>query len=160
MTGIFFNRIDGKQQQNDRRLCVKDMGENCSHLGGFLFLQVLVFRFLFFCSDHFLNILTGNNNKIMKNDVHMVWVQKQVILCWFVTFGSFRAKWPKLVSVIVFTCIDFETTTKWLKIKCKIFGWKRQLSWVGFHSEYYVQKIWVKIVINWGWFLFLAGFRI
>jgi len=26
-----------------------------------------------------------------KNDVHMVWVQKQVIMCWFVTFGSFRA---------------------------------------------------------------------
>jgi len=25
-----------------------------------------------------------------ENDVHMVWVQKQVIICWFVTFGSFR----------------------------------------------------------------------
>jgi len=27
-----------------------------------------------------------------KNNVHKVWVQKQVILCCFVTFGSFRAK--------------------------------------------------------------------
>jgi len=27
-----------------------------------------------------------------ENDVHMVWVQKQVIMCWFVTFGSFRVK--------------------------------------------------------------------
>jgi len=26
-----------------------------------------------------------------KNDVRMVWVKKQVIMCWFVTFGSFRA---------------------------------------------------------------------
>ena len=30
-----------------------------------------------------------------ENDVHMVWLQKQVIMCWFVTFGSFRAKGPK-----------------------------------------------------------------
>jgi len=27
-------------------------------------------------------------------------------------------------------------------------------------SENYVQKIWVKNVVIWGWFLFLAGFRI
>jgi len=27
-----------------------------------------------------------------ENDVHMVWVQKQVITCEFVTFGSFRAR--------------------------------------------------------------------
>jgi len=33
-----------------------------------------------------------NKNKITENDVHMVWVQKQVIMCWFVTSGSFRAK--------------------------------------------------------------------
>jgi len=26
-----------------------------------------------------------------ENDVHMVWVQKQVIMCWFVSFGSFPA---------------------------------------------------------------------
>jgi len=33
-----------------------------------------------------------NNNKITKNDLRMVWVQKQVIMCSFVTFSSFRAK--------------------------------------------------------------------
>jgi len=33
----------------------------------------------------------GNNNKMTENDVRMVWVQKQVIMCWFVTFESFRA---------------------------------------------------------------------
>jgi len=41
-----------------------------------------------------------------ENDVHMFWVQKEVILCWFVTFGSFRAKRPKLVTVIFLSCID------------------------------------------------------
>jgi len=25
--------IDEKQQQNDRKLCAKDLGENCSYLG-------------------------------------------------------------------------------------------------------------------------------
>jgi len=32
-----------------------------------------------------------------KNDVRMVWVQKHVIMCWFVSFGSFCPKWPKLL---------------------------------------------------------------
>jgi len=27
-------------------------------------------------------------------------------------------------------------------------------------TENYVQKIWVKNIVIWGWFLFLAGFRI
>jgi len=27
------SRIDGKQQQNDRILCEKDLGEKCSYLG-------------------------------------------------------------------------------------------------------------------------------
>jgi len=27
-------------------------------------------------------------------------------------------------------------------------------------TENYEQKIWVKIVVIWGWFIFLAGFRI
>jgi len=27
-------------------------------------------------------------------------------------------------------------------------------------TENYMQKIWVKNVVIWGWFLFLAGFRI
>jgi len=35
-----------------------------------------------------------------ENDVHMVWVQNQVIMCWFVTFGSLRAERPKLLTVM------------------------------------------------------------
>jgi len=27
------SRIDGKQQQNDRKLCAKDLVEKCSYLG-------------------------------------------------------------------------------------------------------------------------------
>jgi len=27
-------------------------------------------------------------------------------------------------------------------------------------TEKYVQKIWVKNLVIWGWFIFLAGFRI
>jgi len=30
---IFLSRIDGKQQQNDRKLCAKDVGEKWSYLG-------------------------------------------------------------------------------------------------------------------------------
>jgi len=32
----------------------------------------------------------GKNNKLTENHVHMVWVQKQVIMCWLVTFANFR----------------------------------------------------------------------
>jgi len=39
---------------------------------------------LLFCSEHFLTILVGNNNKMTENDVHMVWVQEKVIMCWLV----------------------------------------------------------------------------
>jgi len=35
-----------------------------------------------------------------ENDVPIVWVQKEVIMCWFVTFASFHAKWLKLLTVI------------------------------------------------------------
>jgi len=34
----------------------------------------------------------GNNNKMTENDARTVWVQKQVIMCCFVTFASFRFK--------------------------------------------------------------------
>jgi len=30
---MFFNRIDGKQQQNDRNIYAIDLGEKCSYLG-------------------------------------------------------------------------------------------------------------------------------
>jgi len=33
----------------------------------------------------------GNKNKMTENDVHKVWVQKQVIMCSFVTLGCIRA---------------------------------------------------------------------
>jgi len=33
LTGIFFSRVDRKQQQNDQKLCTKDLGEKCSYLG-------------------------------------------------------------------------------------------------------------------------------
>jgi len=36
----------------------------------------------------------------------MVWVQKQVIVCWLVTFGSFRAYRPELLTEIFFSRID------------------------------------------------------
>jgi len=33
LTVIFFSRIDGKEQHNDKKLCAKDFGEKCSYLG-------------------------------------------------------------------------------------------------------------------------------
>ena len=60
----------------------KILGQKCTYLGLVSILgRVLVFRVLFFCSEHFLTILVGNNNKMTENHVHMVWVQKQVVLC-------------------------------------------------------------------------------
>ena len=74
-----------------------------------------------------------------KNIVRMVWVHKQVIVCWFVTFGSFRAQRPELLAGIFLNRID--------RIQQR-------------NGENYVQKIWVTIVVICDWFLFLAGFRI
>jgi len=34
----------------------------------------------------------GKNNKMTENDVQMVWVEKQVIKCWFVSFVRCRVK--------------------------------------------------------------------
>jgi len=47
----------------------------------FPFLTYFVFRVLYFCSEHLLTILMGNNNKMTKNDVRIIEVQKQVIMC-------------------------------------------------------------------------------
>jgi len=60
-----------------------------------------------------------------ENDVNMVWVQKQVIVCWFVTFGSFRGKWRKLVTVIFFSCIDVKQQQNDRKLCAKDMGEKR-----------------------------------
>jgi len=67
-----------------------------------------------------------NNNKMTKNDVRMVWVQKKVIMCWFVTFGSFRAQKHKVLTGI-FSAVFTENNNKM--------------------TENYVQKIWVKNVV-------------
>jgi len=67
----------------------------------------------------------------------MVWVQKQVIMWWFVTFGSFRAKLPKLVTIIFWSCIDV----------------KQQQN-----DRNYLQNIWVKNIVILGLFSFLADF--
>jgi len=49
LTGIFFSRIDRKEQQNDRILCAKDYGEKCSYLG----LVSIFGRFLYLGSCSF-----------------------------------------------------------------------------------------------------------
>jgi len=72
----------------------------------FHFWQLFVFRVLYFCYEYFLTILIGNNNKMSEDDVSMVWVQKQVIMCWFVNFENFRANWLKLLTVIFINRID------------------------------------------------------
>jgi len=59
-----------------------------------------------------------------ENDMSMVWVEKQVIMCWFVTFGNFRAKWPKLVTVIFFSCIDVKQIQNDRKLCAKDMGEK------------------------------------
>jgi len=41
-----------------------------------------------------------------ENHVQMVWGQKEVIVCWFVTFPSFRAKWSKFFTDIFFSHSD------------------------------------------------------
>jgi len=41
-----------------------------------------------------------------ENHVSMVWVQKQVIMCWFENIASFRANWLKLLTVILISRID------------------------------------------------------
>jgi len=43
---------------------------------------------------------------MIENDVHMVWVEKQVIMCWFVTLGSLRAQRHELLTGIFFSRID------------------------------------------------------
>jgi len=134
------SRIDGTQQQHDRKLYPKDLGEKCSYLG----LVSIFGRFSSLGSCTFflsiiLTILIGNKNKMTENDVRMGWVQKQVMMGWFVTCATFRAKWLKLLTVICFSRID---------------GKQQQ------NDKKFVEKIWVKNVVMLGWFLFLASFRV
>jgi len=66
---------------------------------------------------------------MIENNVRMIWVQKQVIKCWFVTFGSFRVKSPKLMTVIFMSRIigkqkqnDRKLCANVLNEKCSSFG--------------------------------------
>ena len=59
-----------------------------------------MFRVIYICSECFFTILMVNNKKKCQNNVRMVWAQKEVIMCCFVTFASFRVKIPKLFIVI------------------------------------------------------------
>jgi len=61
---------------------------------GFYFWQVFVCRVLFFRSEHFLTIFMTKTNKMTENNVRVVWMQKEVIMCLFVTSESFRAYRP------------------------------------------------------------------
>jgi len=48
-------------------------------------------KVLYFGYKKFLTVLMENNNKMTKNDEQIVCVQKEVVMCWFVTFETFRA---------------------------------------------------------------------
>jgi len=80
-----------------------------------------------------------NKNKITENDVRMGWVQKQVMMCWFVNSGTFRAKWLKLLTVVFFSRID---------------GKQQQ------NDKTVVEKIWVKNQVILVCFPLLVGFHI
>jgi len=99
---------------------------------GFHFWQLFVFRVLYFCYEHFLTILMGNNNKMTEYDVLMVWVQKQVIMCWFVNFSSFRANWLKLFFVIFFSRNNGKQQQNDRKLCAKDFA--RKCSYLGLVS--------------------------
>jgi len=84
---------------------------------------------MYICSERFLTILMGNNKIMSENNVWMVRVQKEVIMCWFVTFLNFRAKWPKFVIVIFLSCIYAKQQQNYRKLcakdldaKCSYFG--------------------------------------
>jgi len=59
-----------------------------------------------------------------ENDVQIVRVEKQVIMCWFVTFGRFHAKWIKLSTVIFLSRIDGKQQQHDRKLYAKDLGEK------------------------------------
>jgi len=74
-----------------------------------------------------------------ENDMRIVFVQQQVIMCWFVVFASFRGKWLKLLTILFLSLL---------------MGNNNKM------TENYMQKIWVKNEVILGWFPFLAAFRV
>ena len=83
-----------------------------------------MFRVLYFFSEHFFTILMGNNNKLTENDVRMVWVQKQVIMCCFANYASFQTHWLKLLTVIFISHIDAKQQQNYWKLCAKDLGQK------------------------------------
>jgi len=59
-----------------------------------------------------------------ENDVHMGWLQKQVIMCQVVTFWSFRAQRPEVLIAIFFIRIDEKPQQNDRKICAKGLGEK------------------------------------
>jgi len=59
-----------------------------------------------------------------ENDITMVFVQQQVIMCWFVVFSSFRGKWLKLLTIIFLRRIDGKQQQNDRKLCAKDFGEK------------------------------------
>jgi len=99
---------------------------------GFNFWHVFVGRVLYFFSEHFFTIWMGNNNKMTKNNVRMVWVPTQVIVCWFVTLTCFRSKWLKLLTVIFISLIDGKQQQNDRKLCAKDLG--KKCSYLGLVS--------------------------
>jgi len=63
-------------------------------------------------------------------DVQMGWVQKQVMMCWFVTFANFRDKWLKLLTVIFLSRIDGKQQQNDQKLCEKDLGEKCSYLWL------------------------------
>jgi len=66
----------------------------------------------------------GNHSKMIENDLCMVWVQKEVIKCWFVPFSSFCVKWLKLLTVIFLSRIEGKQQQNDRKLCAKDLGEK------------------------------------
>jgi len=59
-----------------------------------------------------------------KNDMRMILVQKQVIICWSLSFGFFRVKWSKLLTDLFLSPIDRKQQQNDLKLCAKDLGEK------------------------------------
>jgi len=70
----------------------------------------------------------GNNNKMTKNDVRMVWVFK------------------RFVDRYIFELYRCETTKKMTEITCKRFGWKRRhLGFVFISDRFLCRRYWALV---------------
>jgi len=86
-----------------------------------------------------------------ENEVNMVWVQKQVIMCLFVTFVSLRAKRPKLVTVIFLSFIKVKQQQNDRKLYAKDMGEKRSHLGLVFICENFCAQgcvLWLQAIFN------------